>query len=152
MNKRGVSQDFVPLKIFEILTGIMAGGILIYAMIMFGSNRIFNQNYIADDLALTIHAVVAAPGDVSVTYAHPALQDYLIKVNGNLLSVMQYSNDAKKLPFFQKKASVRQLAFSSKVPLDETFVRPKMIVISKINGAISISESEKEYAASLWKE
>ncbi len=73
------------MLIFELMVAIVIITILLQVAQKFGSSEAASQSRIADDLAMMVHTLVAAPGDAQAIYPFARLGEtfsYKLSVDG----------------------------------------------------------------------
>lgn len=126
MKKKG--EEFSLWFFLELMGAVFVAYLAINVATSYAKGTAYEKLNIAKDIAMQINAIQSVPGDAYII--NDNLHDYSVYFNDNRVEVYEEGLDqTKKAYYFTKPSDFK---------IDHRMVKPKQIVISKINNEIKI--------------
>lgn len=139
MRFRSIKGKRATVQLYMNFFELILAAIILVTFFLFvkgiRENTTLEKNYLARDIALTIDAVYAAPGEISAAYPTDELKDdanmnkYIVELKDNLVRVREPAEQISKIYWF---------ADNSQTVIDESFRLKSQLVITKQDNAIDI--------------
>jgi hypothetical protein len=128
MKKKG--EEFSLWFLLELIGAIFVGYLAVDVAVSYTQGTIYEKLNIAKDLAMQINTLQAVPGDAYVL--NDKLHGYSVYFIDNKIEVYEEGYDQSKgVYYFVNHADSK---------IDIRLIKPKQVVIAKINNQIKISE------------
>lgn len=124
-------EEEINLYFFlELAAAFFVGFVLVNMAMSYAKGTVYEKLNIAEDIAMQINTLLSIPGDAYLVNKN--LHGYSLYFNGNKIEVYDIEPDPTK--------GIYYFTQSSNINLNKRLVKPNQVIISKINGQLTVSE------------